>query len=262
MPGWSLYYLDYKGLKKIVSSLASGRTEPASSSTTLSLQPPVSAGTPSNIQRTSVKPDSSTIAGDAANLQDAQTMELLSFSGRDEDRGPVFQAHKTAFFFKLERELEKVRLIGILTHMRRFRSFIGLQINAFYLQKEAELKLRLETLLSKRRAAAGRFLPSDGDATPKDHVEWKAVEEGFRLLERDLAKLQVFITVYAHKRATLKSGAAIRGYQCNRISKDLEKMGQEIKIYYQGIVPFASSGGATCFQSTGTSIHFLGSFLC
>ena len=36
-----------------------------------------------------------------------------------------------------------------------------------------------------------RHLPQDVDATPKDHVEWKAVEEGFRLLERDLAKLQV-----------------------------------------------------------------------
>ena len=59
------------------------------------------------------------------------------------------------------------------------------------MQKEAELKLRLETLLSKRMAAALRTLPSANDSTPKDHVEWKAVEEGFRLLERDLAKLQV-----------------------------------------------------------------------
>lgn len=65
------------------------------------------------------------------------------------------------------------------------------QINQFYLQKEAELKLRLETLLSKRMAAASRIIPAANDSTPKDHVEWKAVEEGFRLLERDLAKLQV-----------------------------------------------------------------------
>jgi CDK inhibitor PHO81 len=65
------------------------------------------------------------------------------------------------------------------------------QINAFYLQKEAELKLRMETLLSKRRAAAMRGLPDNtGDAT-QNHVEWSAVEEGFRLLERDLGKLQV-----------------------------------------------------------------------
>jgi CDK inhibitor PHO81 len=61
------------------------------------------------------------------------------------------------------------------------------------LEKEAELKLRLETLLSKRKAAASRFLPDGANDTlaAKDHVEWKAVEEGFRLLERDLGKLQV-----------------------------------------------------------------------
>ena len=41
-------------------------------------------------------------------------------------------------------------------------------------------------------AAAARLPPSNtADSTPKDHVEWKAVEEGFRLLERDLSKLQL-----------------------------------------------------------------------
>lgn len=52
--------------------------------------------------------------------------------------------------------------------------------------------MRLETLLMKRRAAATRVRPdSMEDNTTKDHVEWSAVEEGFHLLERDLAKLQV-----------------------------------------------------------------------
>lgn len=63
------------------------------------------------------------------------------------------------------------------------------QINAFYLQKEAELQLRMETLLSKRRAAATRGFPDASDTSV--HSEWSAVEEGFRLLERDLGKLQV-----------------------------------------------------------------------
>ena len=67
----------------------------------------------------------------------------------------------------------------------------GAQINAFYLEKEAELKLRLETLLSKRRTAAMRVLPDSLDDATKNHVEWSAVEEGFRLLERDIGKLQV-----------------------------------------------------------------------
>ena len=58
-------------------------------------------------------------------------------------------------------------------------------------KKEAELKMRLETLLMKRRAAATRVLPdSNEDIATKDHVEWSAVEEGFHLLERDLGKLQ------------------------------------------------------------------------
>jgi CDK inhibitor PHO81 len=66
-----------------------------------------------------------------------------------------------------------------------------LQINAYYLQKEAELTLRLETLLSKRRAAAMKGLPDTIDDTTENHVEWSAVGEGFRVLERDLGKLQV-----------------------------------------------------------------------
>lgn len=52
------------------------------------------------------------------------------------------------------------------------------------------MKLRLETLLSKRRAAASRVSPDALDDAAKNHVEWNAVEEGFRLLERDLGKLQ------------------------------------------------------------------------
>jgi CDK inhibitor PHO81 len=33
---------------------------------------------------------------------------ILSTLAHDEDKGADFQAHKVAFFFKLERELEKV----------------------------------------------------------------------------------------------------------------------------------------------------------
>jgi len=51
--------------------------------------------------------------------------------------------------------------------------------------------LRMETLLSKRRAAAMRGIPDMAGDTTQNHVEWSAVEEGFRLLERDLGKLQV-----------------------------------------------------------------------
>jgi hypothetical protein len=40
---------------------------------------------------------------------------LLTNLAQDASRGGDFQAHKTAFFFKLERELEKVR-IGSISH--------------------------------------------------------------------------------------------------------------------------------------------------
>jgi hypothetical protein len=97
------------------------------------------------------------------------------------------------------------------------------QINEFYLQKEAELKLRLETLLSKRRAAAMRGFPDTVDDTTQNNVEWSAVEEGFRHLERDLGKLQVY---------TLQSSVwlmqiifpAICGNQRNRLPEDPEKV--------------------------------------
>lgn len=35
-------------------------------------------------------------------------------------------------------------------------------------------------------------MPDNDDDTAQNHVEWNAVEEGFRLLERDLGKLQVY----------------------------------------------------------------------
>ncbi|KZT12789.1 uncharacterized protein LAESUDRAFT_16249 [Laetiporus sulphureus 93-53] len=159
IPGWSSAYLDYKSLKKIISSLAANRPVPEATRTAIALRPGEILSRP---------------AADASAATPSISDDPLIFAalGQDDDRGPNFQAHKAAFFFKLERELEK--------------------INAFYLLKEAELKLRLETLLSKRRAAAARVLPDSFDDATKNHVEWSAVEEGFRLLERDLGKLQVY----------------------------------------------------------------------
>ncbi|GBE79586.1 Ankyrin repeat protein nuc-2 [Sparassis crispa] len=167
VPGWSAYYLDYKSLKKIISSLAANR--PASEAAALA-----QGIRPGDIftSRTPSSQSPAVVTGDVS-----EDPSILAALGQDDDRGPGFQAHKAAFFFKLERELEK--------------------INAFYLEKEAELKLRLETLLSKRRAAAMRVLPDSVDDATKNHVEWSAVEEGFRLLERDLGKLQQFIEINA-----------------------------------------------------------------
>ncbi|TFY72077.1 hypothetical protein EVG20_g918 [Dentipellis fragilis] len=169
IPGWSEYYLDYKFLKKIVSSLAAKRPASEAAALALGVRPSDLLAQPvQSVVRVELEPEY---------RMDLDEPPIISTSGGDDDRGPDFQAHKAAFFFKLERELEK--------------------INAFYLRKEAELKLRLETLLSKRRAAAMRVLPDETDDPTQNSVEWKAVEEGFHLLERDLGKLQHFIEINA-----------------------------------------------------------------
>ncbi|KAL9041231.1 MAG: hypothetical protein Q9180_001418 [Flavoplaca navasiana] len=85
-------------------------------------------------------------------------------------RSPVdtqvsLQANKATFFFRLERELEKV--------------------NAFYMQKEAELKLRLKTLLDKKRMMQAR-----NTAAPKISASFITLEEGFQQFGTDLSKLQ------------------------------------------------------------------------
>ncbi|KAH9062010.1 cyclin-dependent protein kinase inhibitor [Lactarius vividus] len=163
IPGWSEYYLDYKFLKKIISSLVAKRPASEAAALALGIRPGHSTSSPP-------------VSGAHAAVDIASRINEPSLipSGQDDDRGPDFQAHKAAFFFKLERELEK--------------------INAFYLRKEAELKLRLETLLSKRRASALRAPPDSLYDTTQNSVEWKAVEEGFHLLERDLSKLQINAT--------------------------------------------------------------------
>ncbi|KXL42198.1 MAG: hypothetical protein FE78DRAFT_500063 [Acidomyces sp. 'richmondensis'] len=86
------------------------------------------------------------------------------------DTQASLQANKATFFFRLERELEKV--------------------NSFYLQKEAELQLRLRTLLDKKEA-----LQSRATSTSKLSSSYVTLEEGFRLFSSDLDKLQQFVQV-------------------------------------------------------------------
>ncbi|CAO1628880.1 unnamed protein product [Sympodiomycopsis kandeliae] len=144
IPGWSAAYLDYKFLKKIINSLEKGRLGDAA------------------LFATGVRPEYE------ADSTSAQILPRLE--GADE-----LQAHKAAFFFKLERELEK--------------------INAFYLQKEAELRVRLKTLTDKRslitakRGAIAKL--------SKESPAFYALYEGFRYFEKDLGKLQQFIEINA-----------------------------------------------------------------
>lgn len=79
--------------------------------------------------------------------------------------------HKAAFFFKLERELEK--------------------INAYYLQREAELKVRLCTLIDKRK----RLQQSSIGHLTRQSSSFVALYEGFKHFQSDLCKLQNFIEI-------------------------------------------------------------------
>ncbi|KAL5324196.1 hypothetical protein ACEPPN_008740 [Leptodophora sp. 'Broadleaf-Isolate-01'] len=97
------------------------------------------------------------------------------------DSQAALQANKATFFFQLlssfamltadqERELEKV--------------------NAFYLQKEAELKIRLKTLLDKKKV-----LQSRNQSTSRRSAKFTTLEEGFQQFGNDLNKLQQFVEI-------------------------------------------------------------------
>ncbi|KAI9255498.1 hypothetical protein BY458DRAFT_520184 [Sporodiniella umbellata] len=122
---WSPYYLDYKGLKKFISSLLNA---PSDSLKALGL-PPVDD---------------------------------------EEDRAKLLQSQKAAFFFKLERELEK--------------------INSFYLQKENELKVRLRTLVDKKKV-----LQSDIRRLKHASTLFKSIQEAFTQFEQELTKIQKYV---------------------------------------------------------------------
>ncbi|DAA73709.1 TPA_exp: Uncharacterized protein A8136_4143 [Trichophyton benhamiae CBS 112371] len=87
------------------------------------------------------------------------------------DAQAALRANKEVFFFRLEREIEKV--------------------NVFYLQKEAEFSLRLKTLLDKQRVIQSRRTVSNSKA-PANFV---ALIEGFQQFDGDLNKLQQFVEV-------------------------------------------------------------------
>ncbi|PWN50718.1 hypothetical protein IE53DRAFT_81647 [Violaceomyces palustris] len=149
--GWGSYYLDYKFLKKIINSLEKGRLGDAALFAT--------GVRPDEIPNGSNVPDQQQEDASAA-VTGAQILPKVE--GSDE-----LQIHKAAFFFKLERELEK--------------------INAFYLQKEAELKARLGTLIDKKQFI---FQARNSAKLSKDSPSYVALYEGFRYFEKDLSKLQ------------------------------------------------------------------------
>ncbi|KAI5284862.1 phosphate system positive regulatory protein pho81, partial [Ascosphaera aggregata] len=88
------------------------------------------------------------------------------------DHQSCFRESKDVFFFRLEREIEKV--------------------NVFYLQKEAEFSLRLKTLLDKKRVVQSRRAATVHAKTPAAYV---SLFEGFQQFDADLHKLQRFVEI-------------------------------------------------------------------
>lgn len=109
VPGWGAYYLDYKALKKIISSLASSQLPSGNTvrpSDLLNLAN-------SNLQFEN-SPQTQTFHPINELPEGFSTTSLTLYPGQEHDppgAGSVFHAHKAAFFFKLERELEKARQI-------------------------------------------------------------------------------------------------------------------------------------------------------
>ncbi|CAO3600347.1 unnamed protein product [Absidia cylindrospora] len=93
---------------------------------------------------------------------------LLTGAAPEEDRAKLLQSQKAAFFFKLERELEK--------------------INSFYLQKENELKIRLRTLIDKKK-----ILQSDTRRLKHAYTLLNAIQEAFIQFEQELNKIQKYV---------------------------------------------------------------------
>ncbi|KAJ5373555.1 Glycerophosphoryl diester phosphodiesterase, partial [Penicillium concentricum] len=82
----------------------------------------------------------------------------------------ALRANKEVFFFRLEREIEKV--------------------NTFYLQKESEFSLRLRTLVDKKRVTQSRAVSNS-----KAPSNFAAMFEGFQQFDGDLNKLQQFVEI-------------------------------------------------------------------
>jgi CDK inhibitor PHO81 len=110
IPGWSEYYLDYKGLKKIVGSL---RNSTGNSATTAAASGSIAAR-PSDlfVTRSSIPRGQPPLWDTGSPAQAVTTLQttpaFAASSTGDEDRGQEFQMIKASFFFKLQRELDKV----------------------------------------------------------------------------------------------------------------------------------------------------------
>ncbi|KAI5287625.1 phosphate system positive regulatory protein pho81, partial [Ascosphaera acerosa] len=162
LPEYSPNFTNYKALKKLIKRLS----KPSES--------PQDHQYEEQLQGLSI---SSILLGARGSPRAAPAAAPAPATGRSS--GPAtasssVRANKDVFFFRLEREIEKV--------------------NVFYLQKEAEFSLRLKTLLDKKRVVQSRRAATVYAKTPAAYV---SLFEGFQQFDIDLHKLQRFVEVNA-----------------------------------------------------------------
>ncbi|EWC45743.1 hypothetical protein DRE_05080 [Drechslerella stenobrocha 248] len=133
IPEYAASFVNYKGLKKLIKQLASS----------------------------------------SRNIRSGANLPIRTPEGETlNDPQAALHANKTTFFFRLDREIEKV--------------------NAFYLQKQDELTVRLRTLIEKKDAMQSRT-----DAAAKSSAVLITLQEGFHQFGVDLNKLQQFVELNA-----------------------------------------------------------------
>ncbi|KDN52686.1 hypothetical protein K437DRAFT_266354 [Tilletiaria anomala UBC 951] len=104
--GWGSYYLDYKFLKKIINSLEKGRiTDAALLATGMRPGPKVASEQGGRLESDGQQGEApSEVDREAA---EAVATQILIGGHHGGDGSDELKLHKAAFFFKLERELEK-----------------------------------------------------------------------------------------------------------------------------------------------------------
>ncbi|SCU99384.1 LADA_0H19416g1_1 [Lachancea dasiensis] len=146
LPEYNGHFIDYKGLKKLIKQL--------------SAPPSVGFGLPDSgagVNTGAVGSGAETGAsGDAGSSAEQSRIHQ------------TLQEHKASFFFKLERELEKV--------------------NEYYLEKESDLRIKFDILQSRYQDGVKR-----GKLTSKTTVSFKHLRDGAKKFERDLAHLEQFV---------------------------------------------------------------------
>lgn len=91
--------------------------------------------------------------------------------------------NRATFFFKLVCATRLDQSLFRLTFLKERELD---KVNTFYLQKEAELRNRLNTLIDKRKLLLASNRPGF-----RSSANFIVLQEGFQQFERDLNKLQV-----------------------------------------------------------------------